>query len=186
MNLQALFSPPTLTAERVTLRPLTLEDADALFDIFSRPEVMRYWSSPPYTSRDQAIKLVEAVQSGYDAQDFLQLGTELSHTRILIGTCTMYAFQQQCARAEIGYALHPDYWGKGLMQEALRAVIAHAFGPTNLLRLEADIEPNNHGSAKVLTSLGFEKEGYFRSRWIVDGVVSDSEMYGLVNPRFRL
>jgi RimJ/RimL family protein N-acetyltransferase len=66
------------------------------------------------------------------------------------------------------------------MREALRAFISHAFTGMNLSRLEADTDPRNEPSLQLLGSLGFVKEGHFRERWVVDGEVSDSAMFGLL------
>lgn len=185
MNITALFPPPSIEAERVLLRPILPSDRQELFEIFSDSKVMEYWSSPPYKSITQAEELVENIQNGYESQSFLQLGIEYRDSKRLIGTATLHAIQTQCSRAEIGYALHPSYWGQGLMHEALTTLVTYAFEQAHLLRLEADIEPNNLASAKALLRLGFQKEGYFPSRWIVNDVISDSEMYGLVNPNFK-
>jgi len=186
VNLSALFPAPNIEAVRILIRPIVFSDSDALFELFSNSEVMQYWSSPPYESIRQTNQLITNIQKGYESKDFLQLGIELRESKQLIGTVTLHALQTQCARAELGYALHPNFWGQGLMHEALTALVEYAFEQANLLRLEADIEPNNLASAKALLRLGFQKEGYFPSRWIVNGVISDSEMYGLVNPNFSL
>ncbi|MBX3114081.1 MAG: GNAT family N-acetyltransferase [Fimbriimonadaceae bacterium] len=186
MHLASLFPPPTIEAERVLLRPIAHKDRSALYEIFSDKRVMEYWSSVPYTSIEQADQLIAHIQTGYKEKSFLQLGIEHRKDQRLIGTATLHAIQTQCSRAELGYALHPNFWGQGLMHEALIALIGYAFDEANLLRIEADIEPNNVASAKALIRLGFKKEGYFPSRWIVNGIISDSEMYGLVNPHFKL
>ncbi|QYK52062.1 MAG: GNAT family N-acetyltransferase [Fimbriimonadaceae bacterium] len=168
------------------MRQIEFKDLNALYEIFSDERVMEYWSSVPYTSIEQADQLISHIQTGYEEESFLQLGIEHIESKRLVGTATLHAIQQQCSRAELGYALHPAFWGQGLMHEALTALIRYAFDQANLLRIEADIEPNNTASAKALVRLGFEKEGYFPSRWVVNGVVSDSEMYGLVNANFKL
>ena len=66
------------------------------------------------------------------------------------------------------------------MHEALQTFIAYAFETLDLNRLEADIDPRNHASAKTLERLGFQKEGLLRERWIVSGEVSDTCLYGLL------
>lgn len=68
----------------------------------------------------------------------------------------------------------------GHATEALHALIDHAFGPLDYNRLEADIDPRNAASARVLERLGFKREGLLRDRWIVNGEISDTEMYGLL------
>jgi len=75
--------------------------------------------------------------------------------------------------------------GKGLMHEALTALIGYGFGALDLNRIEADIDPRNTSSAKSLERLGFVKEGHLRERWIVDGEVSDTSLYGLLRADWR-
>jgi RimJ/RimL family protein N-acetyltransferase len=66
------------------------------------------------------------------------------------------------------------------MHEALSALLDYGFTELNLNRVEADTDPRNERSARLLERLGFSKEGLFRERFIVDGEVSDSAMYGLL------
>ncbi len=181
----SVLQPITLVAPRLLLRPLTEADAPALFAIFSHPEVMRYWSSPPLTEMAQARDMALDIQNGYQTGDFLQLGVERRSDAALMGTCTLFHHQAASRRAEIGYALGRPYWGAGYMHEALTALIDHAFGALDLHRLEADIDPANAASARTLERLGFQKEGHLRERWIVNGVISDTVWYGLLRREWQ-
>ena len=67
------------------------------------------------------------------------------------------------------------------MHEALLALLHLAFTDLQLKRIEADIDPRNVASARSLERLGFAKEGLLRERWIVEGEVSDSALYGLLH-----
>lgn len=174
------FAGMRLPAARVTLRTLAAVDAPALFGFFSDPEVTRYWSRPPMTHLAQARTLVRDIRAGYRSGDGLQLGVERNSDRSLIGTCTLFHFNRNCRRAEIGYALGSAYWGQGLMHEALQRLLIFAFEDLSLHRLEADIDPRNAASARSLERLGFVKEGHLRERWIVADVISDSDVYGLL------
>ncbi|MGF6919962.1 RimJ/RimL family protein N-acetyltransferase [Paraburkholderia sp. 40] len=87
---------------------------------------------------------------------------------------------EQCRRAEIGFSLKRKHWGNGFMREAASAIIEHGFGTLNLHRIEADIDPRNSASARLLERLGFIREGLLRDRWIVGDEVSDSALYGLL------
>ncbi len=175
------FSTIRLSSERLIIRWLHEDDAAAIFDIQSHPEVMRYWSSPPMTSIADAVKIIASSQAGYQSGEFLQLGIERTTDLALIGTCTLFHYSPVCRRAEIGYALGRSYWGKGYMQEALKRLIDYAFDELYLNRLEADVDPRNVASANVLKRLGFVMEGHLRERWIVSGEVSDSHIYGLLH-----
>jgi ribosomal-protein-alanine N-acetyltransferase len=71
------------------------------------------------------------------------------------------------------------------MHEALSALLDYAFTELDLNRIEADTDPRNARSTRLLERLGFSKEGLFRERCIVDGEVSDSAMYGLLRREWR-
>ena len=174
------FAEFALPAARVTLRFLTAADVPAIFAIFSDSEVMRYWSRPPMTETHEAEAHVHDVCAGYRSGDSLQLAIERNTDRALIGTCTLFHFHRGSRRAELGYALARAAWGGGLMHEALQTVVSHAFEGLALNRLEADIDPRNRASARSLERLGFRKEGHLRERWMVNGEVSDTDLYGLL------
>jgi len=176
---------PPLAGARVALRALSLDDAPALFAIFSDRSVTRYWSRPPMTHLAQARALVRDVHAGYRSGELLQWGVTRPDEREVIGTCTLFHFSRACRRAELGYALASRHWGQGLMHDALCTLVAHAFDTLDLLRLEADIDPANAASARALARLGFVKEGHLRERWIVGDVVTDSEVYGLLRREWR-
>jgi len=169
-----------LPTDRLTLRFLDEADLPALYSIFSHPEVMRYWAWPAWTDPSQAHAFLIGVQEGYINGSGLRLGIERRADQVLVGTVSLFHFNGPSRWAEIGYALGRPYWGAGYMHEALKALLRYAFMARNLNRLEADIDPRNLASAKTLERLGFIKEGHLRERWIVNGEVSDSWLYGLL------
>jgi [ribosomal protein S5]-alanine N-acetyltransferase len=174
-----------LDAPRLRLRALRNDDAGALFAVFSDPRVMRYWSTPPWTSPDQAAGFIERSLAAMGSGDALRLGIERRDDARLIGQCTLFDFVFPSARAEVGYSLRFDAWGRGLMHEALTALVEHGFGALGLHRIEADIDPRNAPSARSLERLGFQREGLLRERWNVGGEVSDSALYGLLAREWR-
>lgn len=172
--------PTTLETERLSIRTIGIVDVEALFEIFSNADVMRYWAWPALKKREEAEALVRRIMDGYENGDGIQMGLIRKLDGRFLGTCSLFNFAPTCRRAEVGYALGREHWGQGYMAEALRCWVSHCFGPMNLNRLEADIDPRNLASARSLERLGFQKEGLLRQRWIVDGEVSDSEIYGLL------
>lgn len=172
------------------MRPLQARDATALFEIFSDPQAMKYWSTPPWTTPQQAVECIEQdslwLEEGSALRLALQpLPAEGGEPAAIVGTASLFAFDAPSQRAEIGYILAPRLWGRGLMQEALRSLVAYAFGELGLRRLEADIDPRNERSARSLQRLGFRREGLLRERWVVGGEVSDSALYGLLAREWR-
>jgi ribosomal-protein-alanine N-acetyltransferase len=179
------LAPTVLETERLTLRWLTPGDAEAQFAIFSDPRVMRYWSSPAWTDMAQSHAAIEHTLQAYRDGSALRFAVVLKETGAMIGYVNLYAFHDTNRRCDIGYALASIHWGRGYLPEALRALIAHGFDALGLNRIEADIDPRNEASAKVLEKLGFEREGYMKERWIVNGEVCDTAFYGLLKSNWN-
>jgi RimJ/RimL family protein N-acetyltransferase len=174
------FESITLSTKRLELRCMNVQDAESLFTIFSDAELMRYWSTPAWTSIQTALDMIEGDQHALESGESLRLGVTLKGGGSLIGTCSVFNLQAGNRRAEVGYAIARPHWHQGYAQEAMCAVLAYCFVELKLNRLEADIDPRNVASAKLLERLGFIKEGELRQRWIVAGEVSDSWIYGLL------
>lgn len=171
---------PTLEAPRVRLRWLTAGDVDALFDVFSDRVMMRYWSSPAMTEHGEAEALLARIHQQFADKLGFQWGVERKDDGRILGTCTLFHLDPRNMRAEVGYCLASAYWKKGYMQEALTALIDHAFGPMKLRRLEADVDPRNANSMGALLKLGFSEEGLLRERWDVNGEIQDTAFLGLL------
>lgn len=175
-----LFQPATLTTPRLLLRPLREEDAEPLFAIWSDAEAMRYFSFPAMTDFGQAKdRIASKLKTAADGQDFICV-VELKTTGEVVGDCALFNASEQCRRTEIGFSSQRRHWGNGYMGEAISALVEHAFGALHLRRIEADIDPRNVASARLLERLGFLREGLLRERWIVGDEVSDSALYGLL------
>ncbi|HVQ37354.1 MAG TPA: GNAT family N-acetyltransferase [Pyrinomonadaceae bacterium] len=171
---------PTIEANRIRLRWVSEADIDALYTIFSDPEVMRYWSSPPIADRDAAAKIVAEIHEGFASRAHLKWGLARLTDDMVIGTVTLYGLNLEHRRAEIGYAMGRAHWGNGYMQEALQALLGFAFDVLHLHRIEADVDPRNAASIRSLEKLGFQREGYLRERWQVGGEIQDALFYGLL------
>ncbi|HEY8561781.1 MAG TPA: GNAT family N-acetyltransferase [Pyrinomonadaceae bacterium] len=176
---------PVIEASRVRLRHLEESDTDSLFEIFSDREALRYWGFPPYGERAQAAKLLAEIHEYFRQKSLFQWGIALADTDEVIGTTTLFRLDDQSRRAEIGYILNRRFWGGGYINEALSALFDFAFKEMNLHRIEADIEPRNSASIKVVERLGFQREGFLRERWIVGGELHDSLFYGLLESDWR-
>jgi ribosomal-protein-alanine N-acetyltransferase len=174
------FDQVALRTERLLLRPLHPADAPALFGIFSDARVARYLSRPAWTSIDSAHERIAQDTEAMAAGSYLRLGIERSDSPGLIGESSFFNLVASCRRAEIGYTLAHAAWGRGYMHEALVALVGFGFTQLELNRIEADIDPRNAASARTLERLGFVREGLLRERWIVQGEVSDTALYGLL------
>jgi RimJ/RimL family protein N-acetyltransferase len=155
-----------------------------LHEVFSDPEVMRYWSEPPHPDRARTAEMVESILADVESREVLQWGIERIDDGRLLGTVTLIAQGSQ-PRAELGYILGRDHWGQGYAGEAQRRVIEFAFDDLGLHRLEADTHPDNAASLRSLERLGFRREGTLRERWIVAGEACDSAVLGLLASEWR-
>lgn len=173
-------SLPIITTPRLVLRWISADDVDALYEIFSDPKVMRYWSSGPLPNREAAAELQCEIAESNQSNLRWKWGVALRDSNNLIGTATLFNVDLSNGRAEIGYALGSAHWGKGYINEALTALVSHAFEVLDLRRLEADVDPRNTSSIRTLERLGFQREGLLRERWHVEGEIQDAFFYGLL------
>ncbi len=174
------FEHLRLETERLVLRPLADADRDALYRNHSDPEVMRYGLSAPWQSIEEATAFIEKDRHQRAAGEILRLAIERRADAAMIGSCALFSFEAASRRAEIGYDLARTEWGQGYAREAVGRLLEHGFGTMGLNRVEADIDPRNTASARVLEHFGFRLEGLLRGRWIVAGEMSDAAIYGLL------
>jgi len=171
---------PIITTPRIVLRWISEDDIDSLYEIFSNRHVMRYWSSEPLADREAAADLQREIAGGNENETMFKWGLALRDSNTVIGTTTLFNLNLDNGRAELGYAMSHAHWGKGYMNEALKALVSHAFEAMDLRRLEADVDPRNAASIRVLEKLGFQREGFLRERWHVNGEIQDAFFYGLL------
>ncbi|MGY1519403.1 GNAT family N-acetyltransferase [Luteimonas sp. A482] len=176
---------PVLTGQRLCLRGPRVQDIDDVFALFSHADVMRFWSSAPMRVRMQAEGKVEEMLDGFARRESLNWLIAARRDDRAIGSCTLYRFDARHRRAEVGYALHPDWWGRGLATEAVALALDWGFHRLGLHRIEADIDPRNEASRRLLAGLGFRREGLLRQRFLIDGSASDSEIFGLLQDEWR-
>lgn len=182
------LTPVVLTTERLRLRWMDARDTDAQFALFADPDVTRYWSGAAWTERAQAEAFIAGTVADYASGAGVRFAIELVESDgtsgAMIGNANLHHFVDASRRCEIGYALASSHWSRGYASEALRAVIDYGFSTLDLNRIEADIDPANIASGRVLEKLGFRKEGYMPERWIVNGQAADTVNYGLLK-RYR-
>jgi RimJ/RimL family protein N-acetyltransferase len=183
--LQSLPGFPRLEGLRVRLRGPRDDDTDAVYSLFSDPEVMRYWSRSAMVEPSEAAGLIVEIQERFEQREMINWVIARRHDDALIGTCTLFHFSPRHRHAELGYALRSDHWRQGLAREAVTLALDWGFRALGLHRVEADIDPRNTGSRKLLQSLGFQSEGVLRERFFVDDRPTDAELFGLLAADWR-
>ncbi|MEH6420907.1 GNAT family N-acetyltransferase [Pseudomonas sp. CGJS7] len=182
--LSALDGWPLLQGPRVRLRGPRDADVEAFFELFGDPRVMRYWSRPPLTERAEAEQLLTRCHDEFAARTALEWIIADENDRA-IGSCKLFRLNPTHRRAELGYALHPDHWGRGVAREANTLALDWAFGTLGLHRVDAGIDPDNTASRALLHRLGFVTEGRQRESFFVEDRVTDSELLGLLGSDWR-
>ncbi|MET0394426.1 MAG: GNAT family N-acetyltransferase [Chitinophagaceae bacterium] len=177
------FQPfPELQTNRLVLRRLTVDDRAAIFFLRSDETVLRYVHKEPAVSVQEAVDFIHRIHTNADTGEGILWGiVQQDNPAVVTGTICLWNMQPENYRAEVGFALHPDHWRKGIMKEALLAVIGYAFATLQLHSLEARIDPDNLASAALLESAGFVREGYFREDFCFRGRFMDTAVYSLLH-----
>ena len=159
-----------LETERLTLRPITLDDAPLVLAVMSDPDFVRYVSDRGLrTPADAARYITEKMLPGFEQNGFGMCGVRLKESGTPIGTCGVFK-RNPADDAEIGFAFLPGFRGRGFALEAAAAVMNYARDVQKLTRIVAATKPANAGSIKLLEKLGMRFE-----RMIFDEA-SQSEM----------
>lgn len=151
-----------LETERLRLENVEEEDAASLFNIMSREEVTVYYGMEPLVHEEEAVEVIRSFHASLHAKRGMRWAIRLKETDDFIGTIGLNNLNLKAKKAEIGYELHPDYWRRQLMQEAIHGVLKHAFGKLDLYRIGAVTFPENISSNRLLEKLGFSLEGRLR------------------------
>ncbi|WP_300669121.1 GNAT family protein [Soonwooa sp.] len=176
---------PILTTERLVLRELKVSDAEALFSYFSKDEVTIYYDLYTFTSVEEADDLIKTWQERWQKKDTIRWAICLKNNpEKLIGTCGFHNFSPPNFRAEIGYELHPDFWQKGLMTEAIACILNFGFETLQLHRIEAFIDPENISSRKLLEKVKLQSEGILRDYFFEKERFVDAEIFALLKKNY--
>lgn len=178
------FSPfPVLETERLLLQQITPGDAAALFEMRSDREIMKYIDRPLAQTVDDALALIQVITDALQKNEGITWGIFLKEGSPLLGTIGFWRILKEHYRAEIGYLLHSALQGKGLMQEAVREVVHYGFSHLQLHSVEANVNPANTASIRLLEKTGFVREAHFRENYFYNGRFLDSYIYSLLAPK---
>lgn len=172
---------PELHTRRLRLMPLSPRDADDMYALGSLPEVMRYTSMPPQT-REESDAFLERWLAGMREGS---IASWIARERggDFVGHASVFGIDAKNHCGEIGYVLMPQAWGKGYGSEVVATLIRYGFHYRKLARLNADVDPANRASIRVLEKHGFSREGVRCATLYKENRFYDSFLYGLVNER---
>lgn len=170
---------------RLRLRPLTSADADAVFGLLADERVVRYMLFPIFT-RERAAAFAARAERTPDPGVTMDaiLACVVDDGDRVAGLCGVVV-DAASHRGEIWYLLEPDSWGRGLMTEAVGALVSHAFASLGLEGLWATCVPQNPASARVLQKAGFARDPARRAQVCIHGTTQDADYYELSRARWQ-
>jgi ribosomal-protein-alanine N-acetyltransferase len=175
------FKPfPRITTDRLVLRKIDPEDVPQIFFQRSDPRMLEYVDREPARTVEEALDWIRLITDKEDGNESIAWAICLRDNPQLIGTACFWNIRKEHYRAEIGYGLHPDYRGRGLMGETVAAIIRYGFEVMKLHSIEANVNPQNTASIAVLERAGFVREGYFKEDYYCNGQFLDSAIYSLL------
>ncbi len=171
---------PTLSTGRLLLRQITTADVNKIFELRSNKAVMEFINRPLAETTADALQLIKIIIDNINISEGITWAISIQNDSTLIGTIGFWKIDTENHRAEIGYLLHPNHQQKGIMQEALSAVLNYGFTQMQLHSVEANINPANEASRKLLEKNKFIQEGYFKENFYYKGSFLDSAIYSLL------
>ncbi|BDD05812.1 GNAT family N-acetyltransferase [Aureibacter tunicatorum] len=184
INKQAINELSELESERLYFRKIGPQDAEDIYSLRSQETTMRYMDSKYHQSLKDSEAFIQdnlSIQTKGEGMFFAIIEKE---SGAFVGDFVFWKIDDRHHRADIGYMLKPDFWGKGFMQETMKTLLAYAFDEVGIHSIEANVNPENGNSSRALLKIGFEKEAYFKENYYFEGKYLDSEIFSLLERNF--
>jgi ribosomal-protein-alanine N-acetyltransferase len=180
------FDPfPVLRTDRLILDRAVESDAHEVYLLRSNDAVMKYVERPRPSNDRDALEAMLFLDRRIDAHEAIAWAIRMKHEPRLIGVIGYWRTKPEHHRAEVGYMIMPEFWGKGYTHEALKAVLDYGFNSMKLHSVEADINPDNIASKNLLLKCGFQSEAFYRENYFWQGKFYNSEIFGLLASEFN-
>ena len=176
---------PNLETDRLILRRIISSDTQDWLDILSDDTVTRYLVDIEQMDLAEITDIIEWTDTIINNKTGIRWAISLKPDDTLIGTCGFHVYNPTHQRAEIGYELSSNHWRKGIMREAVVAVLDFLFNTLEVNRVEADVTVGNEGSSGLLKNLGFTHEGTWRDRVYARGQFYSLWQFGLLKSEYE-
>ncbi len=171
----------TLQTERLILRPVQPDDAEAMFDYLRDEETVRFITVPPVKTVTEVIE--NSIQSYFMLDPIGKWA--IVYDQKMIGTIDL-RLNEAHRQAEIGYVLNKRYWGQGIMPEAAQAILAVGFDQLQLVRIFSEHDTRNPKSGRVMTKIGMQQEGVALKSQIIKGEIVDMVHYAITDTQYKV
>ena len=176
-----------ITTERLLLRLYTEDDLRDVYDIQSRPDVVRYlyWGVRDQAQARGSLAMKIAASGLREEGDNLTLAVVLPETGKVIGDVQIIWTSREHRQGEIGYIFHPGFGGRGYATEASEVVLRLGFEVFGLHRVVGRLDARNTASARVLERLGMRREAHLVQNELVKGEWTDEMVYAMLEDEWR-
>lgn len=171
----------TLQTERLILRPVQPDDAEAMFDYLRDEETVRFITVPPVKTVTEVIE--NSIQSYFMLDPIGKWA--IVYDQKMIGTIDL-RLNEAHRQAEIGYVLNKRYWGQGIMPEAAQAILAVGFDQLQLVRIFSEHDTRNPKSGRVMTKIGMQQEGVALKSQIIKSEIVDMVHYAITDTQYKM
>jgi methylmalonyl-CoA/ethylmalonyl-CoA epimerase len=181
---------PLIETKRLILREFRDSDAEDVFEMYSRDDMVQWLEHEAMTSLQEAEERVlsrkRLFDNGLGCRWAITLKGEIER---VVGSCGFFSVRVGTHTVEMGFDLHPEFWRQGIMTEALTAVLNYCFSDACIIRvhrIEALVDPHNQASIATLSKVGFKEECRRRGFGYWKGAYQDVIMYALLRDAARL
>ncbi len=185
--LEINFNPfPVLQTERLVLRRITQDDTVDFFKLRSNKTIMALLDKNPHPNTETTKQLIDIIENNINTNTSITWALCLKTNNMMIGDFGFHVLDIYNHRAEIGYALLPQFQNYGYASEAVKEMLNYVFTELNLHSIEANINPTNLESQKFITKLGFVKEAHYKENFYFNGQFLDSAIYSLLKKDYLI
>ena len=177
---------PTLETERLILRKLEYSDKSDIFEYAKNPEVAKYVLWEPHQEEIDTIAFLNIIYAAYNKNKASSWGIQLKENSKIIGTIGFAKWDKENKVGEIGYVLAQEYWGKGIITEAVKEILKFGFEQMELTKITAHCIAENIGSEKVLLKAGFKFDGLFPKSETIKGKLVDIKWFSYLAKNFKV
>ncbi len=171
---------PVLKTKRLVLRNFSKKDIKNIYEIRTCKNIMEHMDAPLMDSLEEAERFINYTLRKYEEEEGINWVITPKGSDNMIGYIGFWRLDKEHYRGEIGYALKKEFWNMSLMSEAINEVIRFAFKNMDLNSIEANVNPLNIPSIKLLEKSGFQKEGYFRENYYFNGKFIDTITFSMI------
>lgn len=174
-----------LETPRLLLRRLNPDDVNEVLELRGNPETMKFIPRPLATTKEDAMVHINMIEDKIVNNEGINWAITLKGNPKMLGIIGHYRINAENHRCEVGYMILPEYQGKGIVSEAVDAVLEYGFNDLQMHSIEAIIDPENRASERVLQKNGFVKEAHIVENELYEGKFWDTVIYSILKRNFR-